>query len=80
MSVVISDDILETARMTPEELKLEVAVLLYRRGGLTLAQASRFCGLGRVELQHVLASRKIPVNYDIPEFEADLRALDQLEQ
>lgn len=80
MSVVIPDDILEAAHVTPDELKLEVAVLLYRRGGLTLAQASRFCGFGRVEFQHILASRKIPVNYGIPEFEADLKVLDQLEQ
>lgn len=80
MSVIISDDILEAARLTPDELRLEIAVLLFRRGGLALAQASRFSEMGRVEFQHVLASREIPVNYDIPEFEADLATLDQQDQ
>jgi predicted HTH domain antitoxin len=80
MSVVIPDDILEAARLTPGELKLEIAVLLFRRGGLTLAQASRFGEMDRAAFQHVLASRQIPVNYDVPEFEADLGTLDQLKQ
>ena len=77
MSIVIPDDILEAARLTPDELKIEIAVLLFRRGGLTLAQASRFGGMSRIEFQHVLASRKIPVNYSIPDFEADLDTIDQ---
>ncbi len=80
MSVVITDDILESARMTPEELKLELAVLLYKLGRFTLAQASRFCGMSRIRFQHVLASREIPVNYDIAELEADLKALEHLAQ
>lgn len=80
MSVIIPDDILEAARLTPDELKLEIAVMLYRKGGLTLAQASRFCDVTRVEFQRVLSSRKTPVSYDIAEFEADLRILDQVKQ
>ena len=80
MSVVIPDDILEAARLTPAELKLEIAVLLFRKGGLTLAQASRFSEISRIEFQCALSSRGIPINYGIPEFEADLKALDEQEQ
>ena len=80
MSIVIPDEILESARLTPDELKLEIAVLLFRRGGLTLAQASRFCGISRLQFQHALAARQIPVHYDIAELESDLGVLRQLEQ
>jgi predicted HTH domain antitoxin len=39
MSVVISDDVLAAARMSEDELKLELAVLLFEKEKLTLGQA-----------------------------------------
>lgn len=79
MSVTVPDEILQTARVTAEELKVEIAVLLFRRGGLTLAQASRFAGINRLRFQHVLAAREIPVNYGVSDFESDLRVLKGVE-
>jgi predicted HTH domain antitoxin len=75
MSVVISDDYLQAARMSPDELLQEVAVMLFGQHRLTLGQASRLAGLSQYRFQHLLASREIPVHYDIEEFEADLTAL-----
>ena len=80
MSVTIPDDILESARLSPEELKLEIAIMLFHRGGLTLAQASRFCGISRVEFQRALASRQIPVNYRLSDLEADLQTVRELDE
>ncbi|MBI4685940.1 MAG: UPF0175 family protein [Nitrospirae bacterium] len=77
MSILISDDILQSARLTEEELKQEIAVLLFQKEKLTLAQASRFAGMPRLQFQHLLASRKIPVHYDIAEFEEDLKTLKE---
>jgi len=78
MSVTISDDILEATHMTEDELKQEIAILLYQKEKLTLAQASRLTGLDRLQFQHLLASRRIPINYDIEDFKEDLDTLRRI--
>ena len=78
MSVIIPDDILQTTRMTEEELRQEIAMLLFQKEKLTLGQASRLAGMSRLQFQHLLASRQIPVHYDITEFEEDLNTLKEL--
>ena len=75
MSVVVPDDILRSARMTEEELRQEIAVLLFQKEKLTLAQASRLAGMPRLQFQHLLASREIPVHYDAADLDEDLKAL-----
>jgi predicted HTH domain antitoxin len=76
MSVIIPDDILHATRMTEEELRQEIALFLFEKDKLTLAQASRLAQMSRLQFQHLLASRQIPVHYDVAEFEADLRTLE----
>lgn len=75
LSVTITDEVLQSARLSEAELRQELAVLLFERERLTLAQAARLAGLNRLQFQHVLASRAIPVHYDVAEFEADLNTL-----
>ena len=75
MSLVIPDEILHIARMSATELAQEIAILLYQKEKLTLEQASQLAELSRLQFQHLLASRKIPVHYDVAEFEADLETL-----
>ena len=75
MSVVISDEVLSSTRMTEAEMKLEIAVLLFQKEKLTLAQAARFAEMHRVPFQHLLASRQIPVHYDVEDFHEDLENL-----
>ncbi len=75
MGLIIPDEILQATRMTAEELRQEIAVLLFQRDKLTLGQASRLAGMSRLPFQHLLASRQIPVHYDVTEFEEDLRTL-----
>ena len=78
MSVTIPDEILQAARISEEELRLELAILLFQKDRLTLAQASGLAGLNRLRFQHLLASRGIPVHYDVEEFEQDLSTLRSL--
>lgn len=75
MSVILPDEILQAARMTEDEMRQEIAVLLFQKEKLTLAQASRLSGMSQLQFQHLLASRKIPLHYDTAEFEQDLKAL-----
>nr|WP_322744158.1 MULTISPECIES: UPF0175 family protein [unclassified Coleofasciculus] len=78
MSVVVSDEILTVTRMTEAEMRQEIAVMLFQREKLTLAQASRFAGMHRVAFQHLLASRRISVHYGVEDFEQDIQNLREM--
>jgi len=75
MSVVIPDEIVQATRMSEGELKQEIALMLFHQQKLTLGRASRLAGMSRLQFQHLLASRQIPVHYDVAEFEEDLKTL-----
>jgi len=78
MSFVIPDDILQATRMTEEELRQEIAVLLFQKEKLTLGQACGLAGMSRLQFQHLLASRQIPMHYDVTEFEEDLKTIREI--
>lgn len=80
MSIVISDDILYATHMTEAEFLQEIAILLYKKGKLSLGKASKLAQMGRTQFQLLLASRQIPINYDLEDFEADLKTLRQMGQ
>jgi predicted HTH domain antitoxin len=80
MSVLIPNDVIQATRMTAEELKQEIAVLLFQNEKLTLSQASRLAAINRLQFQYLLASRGIPVHYNTAEFEEDLKTLKALDQ
>ena len=64
--------------MNEGEMKQEIAVLLFQKEKLTLAQASRFAGMNRIDFQHLLASRQIPVHYGVEDFEQDIKNLREM--
>ena len=66
---------MHSVHMTAAELTQEIAVLLYQREKLTLGQAAGMAGLSQLQFQFLLASRQIPVHYDVAEFNADLQTL-----
>jgi predicted HTH domain antitoxin len=78
MSVTIPDEVLQAAQMSEAELRQELAVLLFQRERLTLAQAARLADMDRLRFQHLLSSRGIELHYDVAEFQEDLRTLQEL--
>ncbi len=78
MSIIISDEILASTRMTEDEMKLEIAIMLFQKDKLTLAQASRIAGINRIAFQHILASRQIPIHYGIEDLKQDLENLQKM--
>lgn len=78
MPLMIPDEILHASRLSERELKVEIAIMLFEKEKLTLGQASRLAAMNRLEFQHLLASRRIPVHYDIVDFEQDLETLGEL--
>ncbi len=69
---------LHAAHVSDEELRLEIAVMLYASNRLTLGQASELCGSSQFEFQNILGERKIPIHYDVEEFERDMKTLDSM--
>lgn len=78
MILQIEDLELEAIQMTLEELKLEIAVLLYAKGKLSMGKASRIANMNRILFQKELGKRKVPMNYDEVELERDLETLGLL--
>lgn len=78
MSLIIPDEIVKATRMSEGELKKEIDVHLFEKEKLTLGQAAHLADMNYLQFQHLLASREIPVHYDVDEFEEDLENLKEL--
>lgn len=78
MSIVIPDDLLAASQMSEAELILEIAVMLYQKGKISGGQARRLTGLNVLEFQQALAQRQVNVNYDVEDFQTDLKTLRSL--
>ena len=64
--------------MCEAEMKQEIALMLFQKEKLTLAQASQFAEMHRLAFQHLLKERKIPLHYDVQDFEQDLKTLRKM--
>jgi predicted HTH domain antitoxin len=80
MALVIPDEICNATHLSEKELKEEIAVMLFAKNKLTLAQAAKFAGMDRLSFHHLLASRKIPLNYNVDDLEHDIKTLHKLER
>lgn len=76
MSLVISDEFMQSARISETDLKLEIAILLFQQEKITLGTASQFAGMNQIQFQRVLGSRKIPIHYGVEDFKQDLMSLE----
>ena len=80
ISLDISQDILDSARLTVPELKREVAVHLYAEGRLSIGKARELADMSLWEFRQLLASRKIPVHFDLNDLQDDVATLQKLQQ
>lgn len=78
MSVVIPDDILRATKMTEDEIKLEIAILLYKQDKISSGKARAWIKLTVIEFQHELAKRGLCINYDVEDFESDVKTLQSI--
>lgn len=77
MNVVIPDEILRATGMSVTELRQEIAILLFQKDKLTLGRACQLAGMSHWQFQNLLASRHIPLHYDVAEFEEDLKIVQE---
>jgi predicted HTH domain antitoxin len=74
----VSQDVLDSARLTPSELKVELAVHLYAQGRLSIGKARELAETSLWEFLQLLASRRIPPHYDKTELDEDVATLREL--
>ena len=76
--VEVPQEILDSARLTASELKVEMAVHLYAQGRLAVGKARELAGMTLWEFRQLLASRRIPPHYDEADLEEDVATLREL--
>jgi predicted HTH domain antitoxin len=74
----IPQDILDSARLTLDEIKVEIAISLYTQGRLSIGKARELAGMSLWEFRQLLASRRISPHYNVDDFEEDLTTLREL--
>jgi len=65
-------------RKLESEVRLLVALELYREGRVSLGKAAEIAGLSIREFLYELRSRNIPLNYDLEELKEDLKTIKDL--
>lgn len=80
MNVEVQDETLQGLEVTPERLRLEMAVGLYASADITLGQAAAIAGIDQTRFLRELGRRDVCIHYDVDDFEQDLKTLSSLGQ
>lgn len=78
VQIEIPHEVLHPARMTTADIEHELAVHLFAEGKLSFGKARELATLGFWEFQQLLASRRIPMHYDMKKIQ-DLATLTRLD-
>ncbi|MEL4896879.1 UPF0175 family protein [Crocosphaera sp. Alani8] len=77
MSLLISDEILNSVGLSDQELLVEIAIMLFQKERVSLGKASKIAKMNYVEFQELLATQNIPIHYNIEEFDQDVKTLKE---
>lgn len=78
MTMELPADVLESARMSVQDLKLELAISLFSLGRLSMGKAAELAGLPVGMFQLHLGARKLGSHYGTEEALEDARSLSKL--
>lgn len=78
LSIQIPYEIAHATKMTPDELRRELAVHLFSIHKLSFGKAREMAGMTVCSFQQLLASREISPHYDLAEYEEDLTTLSRM--
>lgn len=71
----IPQDILDSARLSIDQLRVELAVHLYEQCRLSVGKAHELAGLSLWEFRQLRGARRIPPRFEFQDFERDLSTL-----
>lgn len=72
MKIDLKEDLLPDGGLTESDVRTDLAAGLYADHKVTLGRASKIAGCTQLEFQNLLCRLRIPLHYDIPDFEQDL--------
>ena len=78
ISIEIPKEIVHIARMTPQELRQELAIHLFQQGKLSFGKAREMAEMTAWAFQQLLGTRGIAIHYDVQDYEQDLATLREL--
>jgi predicted HTH domain antitoxin len=78
IAIEIPLEIIHVTRMTPEELRRELAIYLFQQGKLSFGKAREMAGMTVWTFQQLLGSRGISIHYDLEDYETDRSALKEI--
>lgn len=74
----IPQDVLDSARLSPEQVLVELAVHLYEQGRLSIGKAHELAGMSLWEFRQLLGFRQIPPHFAAEDLAQDLETLRRL--
>jgi len=81
ISVKVPRDLIRILKVRDEEVsklvRLYLAIELYREEKVSLGKAAGIAGVSRCEMMEILASKGIPIQYDVEDLEKDLKTLEE---
>jgi predicted HTH domain antitoxin len=78
--LAIDQDILDSARLTADEAKVELAIYLYSQGRLSIGKARELAGMPLWPFRQLLAARQIPPHYAETDLLEDVETLRSLRE
>jgi predicted HTH domain antitoxin len=80
VQIEIPQHLVRATRLTPPELRRELAIALFQQGRLSFGKARELADTDFWTFQHLLGSRGISPHYDLEEYEADLKTIEEQER
>jgi predicted HTH domain antitoxin len=78
VTIEIPREVIHATRMTPLELRRELAIYLFQQGRLSFGKAREMASMTVWTFQQMLASRGISLHYDVSDYEEDKATLKEL--
>lgn len=78
LTITLPRDVLESARLSVQEAKQELAVSLYAQGRLSVGKARELAGMSLWAFRQLLAARGVPPHFGVSDLEEDLASLRAL--
>ncbi|HHY58272.1 MAG TPA: UPF0175 family protein [Chloroflexi bacterium] len=79
VTIEIPQRLLHAARVTPAELRVELAVQLYEQRRLAIGHARELAGMSLWQFRQLLASRGIAPHYDVSDLDEDMATWARLD-
>ena len=78
LTITLPRDVLESARLSVQEVKQELAVSLYAQERLSIGKARELAGMSLWAFRQLLAARGVSTHFGVNDLEEDLETLRAL--